>query len=206
MLPIYIAFAYYLLLTRVIPGLYENWKRSRQLRLKNRAIIFSRYPTPGNTKTRLIPTLGPAGAAGLQLLMTDHLVRVLKRACLNVKQLCVEIRYFGGSPLEMNYWTGKHQDPLITHREQGGEDLGQKMGNAMKDAFNEGASNVVIVGSDIPGISTDILSEAFELLSQPEYDVILGPATDGGYYAVGMSSGACKAIGERREIVGRNYY
>ena len=37
----------------------------------NRIIIFTRYPAPGTTKTRLIPSLGPVGAADLQRSLTE---------------------------------------------------------------------------------------------------------------------------------------
>ena len=69
MLPIYIALLYYWLITRLIPGLYRQWKCSKLVKLKRRVIVFTRYPTPGKTKTRLMSLLGAFGAAGLQLLM-----------------------------------------------------------------------------------------------------------------------------------------
>lgn len=43
------------------------------------------------------------------------------------------------------------------------------------------------MGSDIPGISVEIIEEAFQLLEEQKADVILGPAVDGGYYTVGAS-------------------
>ena len=43
------------------------------------------------------------------------------------------------------------------------------------------------MGSDIPGISVEIIEEAFQLLEEQKTDVILGPAVDGGYYTVGAS-------------------
>ncbi|MEW6351772.1 MAG: TIGR04283 family arsenosugar biosynthesis glycosyltransferase [Thermodesulfobacteriota bacterium] len=41
--------------------------------------VFTRYPEPGTTKTRLIPVLGPDGAARLQRRMTEHAIRVARR-------------------------------------------------------------------------------------------------------------------------------
>ncbi|MEJ2168327.1 MAG: hypothetical protein P8X90_22650 [Desulfobacterales bacterium] len=46
---------------------------------RERLIIFSRYPEPGTTKTRLIPALGAEGAADLQRRMTEHIVAELSR-------------------------------------------------------------------------------------------------------------------------------
>jgi glycosyltransferase A (GT-A) superfamily protein (DUF2064 family) len=51
---------------------------------KQRLIIFTRYPEPGKTKTRLIPVLGSVGTANLQRQMTEHTI-------LQVKQLQKDI-------------------------------------------------------------------------------------------------------------------
>ncbi len=72
MLPIYIALLYYWLLSRLIPGLYRQWKIRKHIKAKRRLIIFSRYPVSGKTKTRLIACLGAFGAATLQLLMVNN--------------------------------------------------------------------------------------------------------------------------------------
>ena len=58
------------------------------------------------------------------------------------------------------------------------------MENAFADAFGAGGQKVVIIGSDCPGITTSLLEEAFTKL-ETSY-VVIGPATDGGYYLLGM--------------------
>ena len=47
-----------------------------------------------------------------------------------------------------------------------------------------GNGKVVVIGSDIPGITTQILSAAFKRLD--EVDTVIGPCTDGGYYLLGL--------------------
>lgn len=69
---------------------------------------------------------------------------------------------------------------------QEGEDLGARMKNAFKEAFDEGFEQVVIIGSDCPEISTELLETAFEKLNHT--DVVTGPANDGGYYLLGMKA------------------
>jgi hypothetical protein len=44
-----------------------------------------------------------------------------------------------------------------------------------------------LVGSDIPGINSSIIAEAYQQL-QNGSDMVLGPAADGGYYLVGISN------------------
>lgn len=63
---------------------------------------------------------------------------------------------------------------------QGGGDLGERM---LRPWLNLPPGPVVIVGSDIPGVSTDHIAAAFEALG--ENDLVFGPATDGGYWLVG---------------------
>jgi rSAM/selenodomain-associated transferase 2 len=56
---------------------------------------------------------------------------------------------------------------------------------AMKRAFDGGARRVVLVGTDIPGLTANILEQAFSALH--ERDLVIGPSTDGGYWLVGMT-------------------
>lgn len=74
--------------------------------------------------------------------------------------------------------------PDLQFLPQSGTDLGDRMINYYRHAFSIGADSVVIVGSDVPGISTDLLGEAFDSLRKS--DVVIGPAKDGGYYLIGL--------------------
>ena len=68
---------------------------------KNHLIIFTRFPEPGKTKTRLIPHLGAEGAVQLQREMTEHTIRQARKTDAET-----EIRYTGGSPEQMHDWLG----------------------------------------------------------------------------------------------------
>ena len=114
----------------------------------SRLIIFTRYPTPGTTKTRLIPALGPEGAAELQRKMTEHTLASLSP--LQEAGVEIEVRYEGGDEVAMTEWLG--DDLLFTP--QGAGDLGQRMERAFREAFTAGVHKTVIVGSDCPGLVT----------------------------------------------------
>lgn len=144
-----------------------------------RLIIFTRYPEPGKTKTRLIPVLGAQGAAKLQRQMTEHLISTV-RNLLNFRSLTIEIRYEGGSKSLMQNWLG----PEFTYYPQHQADIGQRMCCALDDAFQSGTKAAIIIGTDIPGITIDILKNAFEKLKTN--DLVFGPASDGGYYLIGI--------------------
>jgi len=69
---------------------------------------------------------------------------------------------------------------------QKGKDLGEKMQNAFQTVFNNGVSKTLIIGTDLPEISSEIINRSFELLNNN--DIVIGPATDGGYYLLGMKN------------------
>ncbi len=144
-----------------------------------RLIVFSRYPEPGTTKTRLIPVLGTDGAARLQCDLTRHTL-AQARAFRRTAAVTVEVRYDGGDAKKMAECFGND----VEYRPQGAGDLGCRMGRALADAFRDGAARAVVVGADCPGITPRLLREAFERLA--DADVALGPATDGGYYLIGL--------------------
>ena len=146
---------------------------------RKRLIIFTRYPEPGTTKTRMIPELGAQGAADLQRRMTRHLVSKAK-TLMEQQPLAVEIRFEGGNERLMQDWTG----PLFTYRHQGRGDIGQRMQRALVDGFQNSHTSIVIIGSDIPDISTAIIDRAFAALEKT--NLVLGPAGDGGYYLIGL--------------------
>lgn len=67
--------------------------------------------------------------------------------------------------------------------EQCGTDLGQKLSNAFGVLSRRGYTEVIVIGTDCPGMNSQLLKEAFERLKK--YDLVLGPAEDGGYYLIG---------------------
>ncbi|MDB9458161.1 hypothetical protein PN473_07035, partial [Dolichospermum circinale CS-545/17] len=96
--------------------------KSAKQHLTQHLIIFTRYPEPGKTKTRLIPVLGDIGAANLQRQMTEQTILQVKEL-QNLIKLSVEIRFTGGNLEKMRNWLGN--DWL--YQFQGEGDLGQRM-------------------------------------------------------------------------------
>jgi len=146
---------------------------------RKRLIIFTRYPEPGTTKTRMIAALGAGGAADLQRRMTDHLAAKVK-TLIGQRSLTVEVRFEGGSERLMREWLG----PSFSYRHQGRGDIGRRMQRALADGFQEGYTSIVIIGADVPDISSAIIHQAFEELQKNS--LVLGPAGDGGYYLIGV--------------------
>ncbi len=153
-----------------------NWRPAAP---RDELCIFTRYPAPGKTKTRLIPVLGPKGSAALQRKMTEHTLSETRKF-LNSSKVFVEIRFEGGNRYLMAHWFG----PELCYRPQGRGHLGTRMNRAFKKAFNAGMARVVLVGTDCPNLTADILRAAFVALKN--HDLVLGPASDGGYYLIGL--------------------
>ena len=148
-------------------------------------IIFTRYPEPGKTKTRLIPALGAEGAATLQRQMTEHTLAQVKE--LQAKRLVsVEVYFVGGNQQLMQSWLGTS----VIYRQQGDGDLGRRMAIAFQTALEAGKQRVVVIGTDCPDLKAELMVKAFHALEQ--HDLVLGPAQDGGYYLIGL----CRLIPE----------
>lgn len=143
-------------------------------------IVFTRYPEPGTTKTRLISALGSDGAAKLQREMTEYTMRTVREFSKS-DNVSVEVRYEGGSEDLVREWLGSDLNVCP----QGGGDLGQRMSRAFEDAFGGGFQNVVIVGTDCPELNVPLLIRALD--STEVEDLVLGPAADGGYYLIGLN-------------------
>jgi len=151
-----------------------------------RLLIFTRYPVAGKTKTRLIPTLGADGAARLQKRLTEKMIGQAK--LLEQKfGTSTTVHYLGGSKEEMTGWLGQ-----VNCVEQAEGDLGLKMRTAFDEAFAAGAGRAVLVGTDIPALDVDILSQAFTLLAGQ--DAVIGPSRDGGYYLIGLTARAAPQL------------
>lgn len=147
-------------------------------------LLFTRYPEKGKTKTRLIGELGADGAALLHKKLTE---RVFMQASL-LKQhsgIATIVYFSGGSRKNMTSWLGP-----IDCVEQISGDLGQKMRAAFEHCFAGGVETAILIGSDIPDISAELLQKAFNALSTK--DVVIGPSRDGGYYLIGMTARAAR--------------
>ncbi len=151
--------------------------------IKERAILFTRYPEVGKVKTRLIPTLGPEGSCELHRRMTELALEQVRELTLS-RPVSIEVRFEGGDAHLIQEWLG----PDLSYSPQGQGDLGIRMERAFQDAFRDGFQAVVLIGSDCPARTSNILQKAFDGLGNN--DLILGPALDGGYYLIGLQK-AC---------------
>ncbi len=145
-----------------------------------RLLIFSKAPEPGAVKTRLIPVLGAEGAARLYAGLLDSCIEKSAAARLCPVTLCC-------SPSASHaHFRQLEQRFGVDLVEQAGGDLGARMSQALYFALEE-SSPVLLAGADCPALSAADLETGLEQLEAGS-DVVLGPATDGGYYLIGMQT------------------
>ncbi|MFZ1322051.1 MAG: TIGR04282 family arsenosugar biosynthesis glycosyltransferase [Ignavibacteria bacterium] len=143
---------------------------------KEALIIFAKNPVPGKVKTRLAADLGDDKAFEIYL-------KLLYRSYANTKNLsCDKFLYLSDSKDDVLF------DENFIQYLQKGNDLGEKMKNAFKEILSLDYEKIVIIGTDCADLDENILNEAFEKLN--EFDFVLGPANDGGYYLLGQKSSA----------------
>jgi len=133
-------------------------------------IIFARYPVPGQAKTRLIPALGPEGAALLHRRMTEHTTGVAREACKTraASDWGITVCHTGARRHDFRAWLGKD----LHYELQPSGDLGARLRHAFKTALRNGAEYAIAVGADVPGLTAAILKQALESLRK--YDIVLG--------------------------------
>jgi rSAM/selenodomain-associated transferase 1 len=141
---------------------------------KSALIIFTRNPELGKCKTRLAKIVGNENALAIYKILLQHTVEISKN--LNVDKYV----YYSTSVVKNDVWN----EEIFRKKKQDGEDLGHRMENAFLDLFSMGYEKIIIIGSDIYDLSKTDLENAYSCLEKN--DIVIGPASDGGYYLLGM--------------------
>ncbi len=144
-------------------------------------VIFAKEPSPGKVKTRLGQEIGMANAAQAYRDIVEALIANISNLQCQVVVAC--------SPPEsvpaMQSWLDGLFSYAVEYSVQGDGDLGDRINSAVEDQLRQGSKKVIVVGSDCPWVDTAIIEEAFQKLDT--YEIVLGPAEDGGYYLIGLT-------------------
>ena len=144
--------------------------------MPERLIVFTRYPEPGRVKTRLIPVLGPEGAAQLHHRLTAETLSWAS-GLAGERPMSLDVCFDGGTVelMSARFGSGLNYVPQVDG------DLGAKLIAATESMDGP----TVLIGTDCPDLGPDIVLNAFEALQSA--DLVLGPASDGGYYLIGLN-------------------
>lgn len=170
-------------------------------------MVFSRVPEPGQVKSRLVPVLGPEGAARLHERLTRRAVRTAVASGVGSVELWC-------TPTSVHpFLSDLEREFALRLRSQRGDDLGERMAAAFDDALSE-VPAALLMGSDSPDLGREDLRAAMAAL-EGGCDTVLGPAADGGYLLIGlrrpapelfrdMPWGTAEVLAVTRERLGRS--
>ncbi|MCA9148843.1 MAG: TIGR04283 family arsenosugar biosynthesis glycosyltransferase [Planctomycetales bacterium] len=141
-------------------------------------LLFVRFPEPGKVKTRLQLALSGEQACAIYQRVATRTIQTV-REFAQQSGAAWEAHFAGGSENELQGEFG----PGV-YVAQCGESLGDRLTYAFERAFSRGARRVIVIGTDCYDLDGATLRTAFAALR--EHDAVIGPATDGGYYLLGM--------------------
>lgn len=166
---------------------------------QNLCIIFAKYPEPGRVKTRLAAELGDAEAVRVYCACMEQVISAAARS--GITEYAVAIACWPPEKLDaMAKWLG----PNMKINRQRGHDLGSRMHHAFTEGFSAGYKKIVIIGADCPAVTQELVIQALTMLEGS--DAVIGPATDGGYYLIGLrqlAPGLFEGIAWSTELVCR---
>ncbi|NRA28775.1 MAG: glycosyltransferase [Parvularculaceae bacterium] len=137
-----------------------------------RVVVLARWPEPGRCKTRMIPALGPEGAADLHKRLAEMTIETVKAS-----GLALELWGTGADEAAFQDWLGP-----VTFRQQAEGDLGERLLAA------SAPEPVMFLGTDAPDLSPGLLHQAADgLVAAP---CAIGPAEDGGYWTLAIGKPA----------------
>ncbi len=145
-------------------------------------VMMAKAPRVGSVKTRLTPLLSNEQAAQLSRCFIRDMAENI--GALSGKSKAAGIIAYMPQGEEAAF------DGLLPHGFQlllqRGADLGERLMNAAADLFGAGFAHVCLINSDSPTLPRSLLMEAIAALRRPGERAVLGEATDGGYYLIGL--------------------
>jgi hypothetical protein len=133
-------------------------------------IVLAKSPVPGRVKTRLCPPCSHREAADVAAAALADTLEVVAHTPARARVLALEG--------ELGPWLPDG----FTIVPQLGRGLDERLANA----FAAVTGPAVLIGMDTPQVSRGRLVAAMERLSEPDVDAVLGPATDGGWWVIGL--------------------
>src|SRR5713101_398768 len=144
--------------------------------------VMAKASIPGRTKTRLVPplTFEEAAACNTAFLrdVADNILAASGRA-----SIAGHVAF--GPPQSRPFFQENlpHEIGLI---EAWQPDFGDCLLAAIAQLLERGHRSAVVLNSDSPTLPTSLLVETAQVLAQPGDRAVLGPASDGGYYLLGL--------------------
>lgn len=133
-------------------------------------VVLAKEPAPGRSKTRLSPPCTPSQAATLALAALLDTLDAVRRTPVDRRVVVLDGRPGG--------WIPEGFD--VVPQRGGGLDA------RLAAAFDDVGGPTVLIGMDTPQVTPELLTSCVSSLHEPGTDAVLGLATDGGFWVVGL--------------------
>lgn len=121
-------------------------------------LIFSRTASEEAAVKTFVPAIGKSGNAAIADGLINQSIAVARQTDLPVI--------------------------LASSAQQVGSSFGERLANALESVYAQGYKKVLVIGNDCPALTSADLLHAKAKLDQNQ--LVLGPATDGGLYLIGL--------------------
>jgi len=150
--------------------------------MREALVVMAKAPRVGEVKTRLIGSLTAEETTQLHIAFLSDTFVLMEEVMEERDEVSLVLCYMPEGEEEAFEEVEREGSMMFAQR---GDDLGERLRNCFADLFTMRFESVVVIGADSPTLPGELIYDAFDSLEN-ENDVILGPATDGGYYLIGM--------------------
>jgi hypothetical protein len=133
-------------------------------------IVLAKSPVPGRVKTRLCPPCTHIEAAAIAAAALTDTLETVSGTSATARVLALD-----GAP-------GSWVPPGFVIVPQLGRDLDERLAHA----FAAVTGPAILIGMDTPQVSREQIIDVMETLLEPDIDAVLGRASDGGWWAIGL--------------------
>lgn len=147
-------------------------------------LVLAKAPVPGRVKTRLQAACSPAAAAAVAAAAIDDTLAAVARSRARRRVLALDRAHAGGRG---------GAGPVLSSRAKAAgfhvvDQVAGPFGRRLAAAWSAAGAPGVQIGMDTPQVTAEVLDDALERLAHRSVDAVLGPAADGGWWALGLAA------------------
>lgn len=146
--------------------------------------IMCKAPQPGHTKTRLAKSIGAVDASELAACFLRDVAAAVEAVPEGLGRRGYGVYAPAGAERKLRALFPEKFGLVL----QTGDDFGDVLFGAARALLDAGHDCVLLVNGDSPTLPPSFLVQAIEALRSPGERMVLGPASDGGYYLIGLKS------------------
>lgn len=141
--------------------------------MSGQLLVMAKRPIPGRVKTRLCPPCTPHQAAELATAALADTLEAIRQTPAGRRVLALDD-------------VSGFEAPGLDVIPQRGSSLGDRIAHAFLDAASDCPGPILQLGMDTPQIDRHLLTACLHQLHRDDVDAVLGPAVDGGWWALGL--------------------